>query len=203
LQFAEKSIIYLFAALRPRRGIFEKRSSMKPKINQLFPELEQIEDEELRAKVASTWLEAIEKGEWGIDELESIPFTLLIPDCQVNLVAHTRVVTQTALNVARTLLDFYKEKVEINFDLLIAGAILHKILEYAKERGKVVKSKTGKLLRHPFSGSALAYKHGLPEEVVHMIATHAKEGDGGYRSTEAMIIHYADFINFESLGGKM
>ncbi len=179
---------------------------MKPKINQLFPELEQIKDEELRSKVASTWLEAIEKGDWGIDELESVPFTLLIPDCQVNLVAHTRAVTQTALNVARVLLDFYKEKVEINFDLLIAGAILHdvgKILEYAKEGGKVVKSKTGKLLRHPFSGSALAYKHGLPDEVVHMIATHAKEGDRGSRSTEAMIIHYADFINFESLGGKM
>lgn len=179
---------------------------MKPKINQLFPELEQIKDEELRAKVASTWLEAIEKGEWGIDELESIPFTLLIPDCQVNLVAHTRAVTQTALNVARVLLDSYEKKVRIDFDLLIAGAILHdvgKILEYGKERGEAVKSKTGKLLRHPFSGSALAYKRGLPEEVVHMIATHAREGDGGYRSTEAMIVHYADFINFESLGGKM
>ena len=179
---------------------------MKPKIKELFPELEQIKDEELRAKVASTWLEAIEKGEWGIDELESVPFTLLIPDCKVSLATHTRAVTQTAINVARTLSEFYEKTVKIDFDLLIAGAILHdvgKILEYAKERSKVVKSKTGKLLRHPFSGSALAYKHGLPEEVVHMIATHAKEGDGGYRSTEAMIIHYADFINFESLGGKM
>ncbi|UCB52297.1 MAG: HD domain-containing protein [Candidatus Zixiibacteriota bacterium] len=179
---------------------------MKPKIKQLFPELEQIKDEELRAKVASTWLEAIEKGEWGITELEKVPFTLLIPDCKVNLVDHTRAVTQTALRVAGALLEFYKEKIKIDLDLLIAGAILHdvgKILEYAKQRGKAVKSRTGKLLRHPFSGSALAYKHGLPEEVVHMIATHAREGDGGYRSVEAMIVHYADFINFESLGGKM
>jgi putative nucleotidyltransferase with HDIG domain len=206
LQFAEKRIIYRVALLRPRQAIFKKRNSMKPRINQLFPELEQIEDEELRAKVASTWLEAIEKGEWGITELEKVPFTLLIPECSVNLVDHTRAVTQTALRVAGALLDFYKGKVEIDLDLLIAGGILHdvgKILEYGKEKGKAVKSKTGKLLRHPFSGAALAYKHGLPEEVVHMIATHAKEGDGGYRSTEAMIIHYADFINFESLGGKM
>ena len=179
---------------------------MKPKINQLFPELEEIKDEGLRTKVASTWLEAIEKGDWGIDELETVPFTLLIPDCTTDLVAHTRAVTQTAINVARTLSEFYKKKVEIDLDLLIAGGILHdvgKILEYGKEQGKAVKSKTGKLLRHPFSGAALAYKHGLPEEVIHMIATHAREGDGGYRSTEAMIIHYADFINFESLGGKM
>ena len=206
MQSAEKSIIYLVTVLRPKRAVFKKRESMKPKIYQLFPELEQIKDEGLRTKVASTWLEAIERGDWGIDELKEVPFTLLISDCKIDLVTHTRAVTQTAINVASALSEFYKKKVEIDLDLLIAGGILHdvgKILEYGKEQGKAVKSKTGKLLRHPFSGAALAYKHGLPEEVVHMIATHAKEGDGGYRSTEAMIIHYADFINFESLGGKM
>ena len=96
---------------------------MKPKINQLFPELEQIKDDELRSKVASTWLEAIEKGEWGIDELTSVPFTLLIPDCKVDLVTHTRAVTQTAINVARTLSEFYKKKVKIDLDLLIAGGL--------------------------------------------------------------------------------
>jgi len=179
---------------------------MKEKITKFFPEINQIKDENLRKQVVSTWEEAIKEGGWKIEELESIPFTLLIPDCRIDLVTHTRAVTQTALKVAGVLIDFYEEKVEIALDLLIAGAILHdvgKILEYAKEGNKVVKSKTGKLLRHPFSGSALAYKHGLPKEVIHMIATHAKEGNGGYRCIEAMIIHYADFINFESLGGKM
>ena len=179
---------------------------MKAEITKLFPEIEQIKDEKLRAKVVSTWEEAIKQGGWLIEQLETIPFTLLIPDCRINLVTHTRAVTQTALKVAGVLKDFYKERVKIDFDLLTAGAILHdvgKLLEYAKDKDRVVKSRTGKLLRHPFSGSALAYKHGLPEEVIHMIATHAREGDGGYRSTEAMIIHYADYINFESLGGKM
>jgi putative nucleotidyltransferase with HDIG domain len=187
-------------------GIFEKRIGMKAEIKKLFPEIEQIKDKNLRDQVVSTWEETIEKSGWRIEDLETIPFTLLIPECKINLVTHTRAVTQTALKIAGVLSEFYKEKVEINSDFLIAGAILHdvgKLTEYAKDQGKVVKSRTGKLLRHPFSGSALAYKHGLPEEVIHMIATHAREGDGGYRSTEAMIIHYADFINFESLGGKM
>ena len=179
---------------------------MTAKIVKLFPEIEQIKNKNLRGQVVSTWEEAINEGGWRIEELDTIPFTLLIPDCKINLVTHTRAVTQTALKVAGVLLEFYKEKVEINFDLLIAGGILHdvgKLTEYTKDQDKVVKSKTGKLLRHPFSGSALAYKHGLPKEVIHMIATHAKEGNGGYRSVEAVIIHYADFINFESLGGKM
>jgi len=179
---------------------------MKPEIEKLFPEIEQMKDEKLQEQVISTWEEAIEKGGWRMEDMNSIPFTLLIPDCKISLITHTRAVTQTALKIADVLLNFYKDKVQINLDLLIAGAILHdvgKILEYAKDKDKIVKSKTGKLLRHPFSGSALAYKHELPDEVVHIIATHAKEGDGGYRSIEAMIVHYADFINFESLGGKV
>ena len=179
---------------------------MTAKIVKLFPEIGQIKDENLRAQVVSTWEEAIDEGGWRIEELKTIPFTLLIPECKINLITHTRAVTQTALQIASVLSEFYKEKVEINIDFLIAGTILHdvgKLVEYAKDKDRVVKSKTGKLLRHPFSGSALAYKHGLPDEVVHMIATHAREGDGGYRCVEAMIIHYADFINFESLGGKM
>ena len=179
---------------------------MKAEIVKLYPEIEQIKDEKLKGQVISTWEEAIEKGGWRIEDMNNIPFTLLIPDCKISLITHTRAVTQTALKIADVLSDFYKDKVQINLDLLIAGAILHdvgKILEYAKDKDKIVKSKTGKFLRHPFSGSALAYKHGLPDEVVHIIATHAKEGDGGYRSIEAMIVHSADFINFESLGGKV
>jgi putative nucleotidyltransferase with HDIG domain len=179
---------------------------MKKQIRELFPEIAQIKNEKLKQQVISTWEEAIKEGGWQLEDLESIPFTLLIPDCPVDLIAHTKGVIQTAIKVAGVLLDSYKDRVKIDFDVLIAGAILHdvgKITEYVREGKKVVKSRSGKLLRHPFSGAALAYKHGLPQEVIHMIATHAKEGDGGYRTTEAMIVHYADFINFESLGGKV
>jgi len=41
----------------------------------------------------------------------------------------------------------------------------------------------------------------LPEKVVHAIAVHAKEGDGGYRCPEAVIVHHADFMNFEPIKG--
>jgi putative nucleotidyltransferase with HDIG domain len=179
---------------------------MKNEIINLIPEINQINNEDLKKKVISVWEEAIKQGGWKIEDLGKIPFTLLIPDCKVSLIEHTRAVTHTALEIAKVILKFYKEKIKIDFDLLLAGGLLHdvgKLLEYASVDGKITKSKTGKFLRHPFSGSALAYKHGLPDEVVHMIATHAKEGEGGYRSIEAMIIHYADFINFESLGGKV
>jgi putative nucleotidyltransferase with HDIG domain len=178
---------------------------MKSEIVRLLPEIEQIEDQKVKEQVIATWEDAVARGGWLIKELGEIPFTLLIPECSISIITHTRAVTHTSIEVAKVLLNFYKDQEKINRNILIAGAILHdvvKIVEYAKEKDKIVKSKTGKFLRHPFSGSALAYQHGLPDEVVHIIATHAHEGDGAYRSVEAIIVHYADFINFESLGGK-
>jgi hypothetical protein len=38
--------------------------------------------------------------------------------------------------------------------------------------------------------------------VVHIIASHSFEGDRTPRSVEAILVHHADFANFEALGGK-
>lgn len=174
-------------------------------LGRLFPEIEKIKDQGLRGKVTATWEEGIRLGGWSEEDLEKIPFTLLLPDCPASLVEHTRAVTNTALMMAVAMKDFYGDELKIDFDILVAGGLLHdvgKLLEYSKSGGKIVKSKGGKLLRHPFSGANLAYKNGLPDEVVHIIASHAHEGDRGYRSVEAILINHADFANFESLGGK-
>jgi hypothetical protein len=40
---------------------------------------------------------------------------------------------------------------------------------------------------------------GLPDDVVHIIAAHAGEGDKVRRTPEATIVHKSDFMNFESL----
>jgi hypothetical protein len=53
------------------------------------------------------------------------------------------------------------------------------------------------MLRHPFSGVALAFKHEIPYEVMHIIAVHSKEGDFVRRSPEAIIYHHAEFADFE------
>ena len=55
---------------------------------------------------------------------------------------------------------------------------------------------TGKYLRHPFSGVSLAEECGLPPEVCHIIAAHAGEGDHVKRTTEAYVVHHADFMTF-------
>jgi hypothetical protein len=91
-------------------------------------------------------------------------------------------------------------------DVLIAGAILAdvgKLLEYEMKEGKSVQGNYGKYLRHPFSGVSLAEACDVPPEVCHIIATHAGEGDMVKRTTEAYIVHHADFMTFEPFRNRL
>jgi putative nucleotidyltransferase with HDIG domain len=165
----------------------------------VFPELEWISDASLRRKVADVWDEATQRGGWDDDEIEQIPFTLLVSAGGVTLTQHTRLVT----NLCRSIAEQMKGMggFDIDDERLIAGALLHdvgKMLEYRKDGGEVQVSRSGKFLRHPLSGMGLAMKGDLPEEVCHIIAVHSREGEGSYRSPEAVILHHADFIAFET-----
>lgn len=175
---------------------------MKKKIQAMLPELQLIQDSQLREKTITVWLKALKQGAWKPEDLKEIPFTLLIVHTDVNLLDHTRAVTLTALQIADVLMEAYKEKIKIHRDYLLSGSLLHdvgKLFEYKKDKGKFVKSREGDLLRHPISGAAFAFKYGLPQEVIHIIAAHSKEGDGSRRTIEAIIVNHADFVNFDVL----
>jgi hypothetical protein len=173
---------------------------MRKELQEIWPEIEWIEDVALREKVYETWEYALEQSVLTGEDLQEIPFTLLIKDCQVTFMEHKRAVVHIAVDSARAMQRFFGDKLPINMDYLIAGAILidvGKLIEYVKDGEAAVVGKTGKLLRHPFTGVALAMRSGVPDEVCHMIATHSKEGDLGNRTTESLIIHHADFMSFE------
>ncbi len=175
---------------------------MKEELLELIPEFNLIEDGDLREKVIKVWLKAMNEGGWNVDDLNHIPFTLLLENCPFSFAEHTRGVVKTAINTINVFGEVYGDKVKINRDYLIAGAILHdvgKLVEYVRKEGKVVKSDAGKSLRHPFSGVGLCYDEGIPHEIMHMIATHSKEGDLGKRTAESVVINHADFANFEIL----
>lgn len=173
----------------------------RDQVRAALPELEEIEDDGLREKTLDVWTDAMALGGWEMNDLKDIPFTLLV-ETKVSLLDHTRAVTRTAIAMHDAMSSFYGGAMPMSRDYLVSGGILHdvgKLLEYRRLGDKFVKSEVGKDLRHPFSGTALAYKHGIPSAVCHLIAVHAKEGDGARRTPEAVIIHYADFVNFESL----
>lgn len=174
---------------------------MNDSILKLWPELEWIEDESLREKTANTWELALERSALRSEDLEIIPFTLLCgPDLKVSFMAHKRCVVHIARASGEKMNEFFGSDLPVNMDVLIAGAILAdvgKLLEYElDENNKAVQGKYGQYLRHPFSGVSLAEECGVPPEVCHIIAAHAHEGELVKRSTEAYIVHHADFMTF-------
>ncbi len=174
---------------------------MTEEIKKLWPELEWISDPDLREKTARTWEVALERSVLTAEDLNRIPFTLLCgPDLKVTFMDHKRCVVHVARDAGMKMNEFFRNDLPVNMDVLISGAILAdvgKMLEYELDAsGKAVQGKYGQYLRHPFSGVSLAEECGVPPEVCHIIAAHAHEGDLVKRTTEAYIVHHADFMTF-------
>lgn len=175
---------------------------MSDQVLRLLPEINEISDQDLRQKVIACWTEAMEYRNWTVEELESIPFTLLADNVRIFFIEHVRTCARMAMAVNSVLDQAYGDrKTPVNRDYLAAGALLAdvgKLFEFDKKPdGSVFKSNFGKHLRHPFSGVGLAFKHQVPSEVMHVIAVHSKEGSGEQRSPEAIIFHHVDFIDFD------
>lgn len=180
-------------------------SKTTERIAVLFPELMDIRDAGLRDKVAAVWEEAITTGcggkGWTHEELRAIPFTLLAGKIDLRYVEHLRSCALQCMAIADVLGTIFGDRIPINRDHLLAGSLLADVgkpLEFDKDsNGKVIKGHFGDMLRHPFSGVALCYKHGIPAEVMHIVATHSHEGDKVQRSIESIIFHHADFVDFD------
>lgn len=177
-----------------------RAATLAEAVRQLWPELEWVEDIGLRDKTARTWEVAFEMSPLSPDDLNRIPFTLLVPNCPTTFMEHKRCVVHIARRSAEAMAQFMGGTLKIDMDVVVAGAILAdvgKLLEYEVANGHARQSQRGELLRHPFSGVALAMQCGLPDAVCHIIAAHAAEGNLVRRSTEALIVHHADFMAYE------
>jgi len=148
---------------------------MREAVERLWPEIDWIQDADLKEAVTQTWIRS----------LEDSPL-----DCVVHI----------ARRSAEAMDEFLGRGLPIDMDTVIAGAILAdvgKVLEYEKVDGEARQSARGKYLRHPFTGVAVAMACGVPDDVCHIIATHAGEGNMVKRTTEAWIVHHADFMSYE------
>ena len=173
---------------------------MNKNILKLWPEIEWIGNKELAQKTAQAWEYAIEKSVLSAEDLEKIPFSLLIKNCDVSFMNHKRTCVQLAVDIAKRMMENFGDEITIDMDTLISGAILidiGKLIEYEIVNGKLGTSNFGTIVRHPFSGVAIADRFDLPAEVQHIIGTHSKEGDLGKRTVESIIVHHADFVSFE------
>lgn len=171
-----------------------------PDLTTLIPEFNEIQDDDLRQRTLAVWEEALEIGGWSLDELSRMPFTLLAEDVQVSFPEHVRTVCRLCLAMENVLKDAYGDRFAIVRDTLVAGALLAdvgKLIEFREKDGEYEWGSMYKYLRHPFTGVGLCFKHGIPEAVMHIVATHSWEGDKFKRRPESIIFHHADFTDFD------
>ncbi len=177
-------------------------------VARLFPALLHIDNPSLRSRVAACWIDAMASGNGGLgwteEQLRRLPFTLKAGENGMLFVEHLNSCAEQCRAIAGVLTATFGDRVPIDRDVLIAGALLAdigKLFELqVDQRGNASQSLGGRLVRHPFSGVAIAARHAIPDEVLHIIACHSHEGDRVERSIECIVFHHADFVDFDIAG---
>lgn len=167
-------------------------------VRALFPELAEIGDRDLATSVVEIWAETWKESPW--DRIEDAPKNPETVDPRHKLVPHTRAVTVQGIAMAKAVQQFHD--IPVNLDYVIAGCNLHdvsKLLEYAPQGGGSGKSEFGALVQHAAYGVHKALAHGLPLELVHIVGSHTTQSRLAPRTTEAIIVYYADYADSDAL----
>jgi putative nucleotidyltransferase with HDIG domain len=160
-------------------------------VNQWFPLISQIKDDLIRQKVIRLWVRIWRES--GYKDLVEAPNLPSEENLDENVVSHTNGVTRAALALASQLQEYYK--IPIDFDVLLAAAILHDIdkpVTLGKGLNGVNRSELGKNIPHGVYGAHVALQEGIPPSIVHIIFTHTKNSTLKPSSIEGTIIYHAD-----------
>lgn len=174
---------------------------MKKDLNiiEVFPEIEMIQDLQLRQSVIAVWEKLWEESAW--EDIMDLPCSTHKTDYPH--VIHNRSVVRMAVQVAETLKEFHK--VEVDMDHLVAAALLQdasKLVEYEPDgNGGCVMSKRGKLFMHSFYGGHVALELGVPEEIVQTIVTHSPDSPVFPQTLICKILFYVDQTDMAAIGG--
>jgi len=169
----------------------------KQDIERNFPWIEEVQNSTLKEQIYTVWLEVAKDAPY--ERLEDCAFGPQMND--FTLVEHIRGVTKTALAISGVLSD--EHGVAFDRDMLIANCLLHdvsKCVEMARDSsGQVVYTPQGAMLEHAFIGAAVAYKHGLPLELLHVINGHSPHSPVEPQTLEAVIMVLSDLANVDAL----
>jgi hypothetical protein len=96
---------------------------MKEKVKKIWPEINWIKDEELKTKVLDCWVYAIENSVLTPEDLEIIPFSLLIKDCNVTFMNHKRTCVQLSVDIAKKMKQNFGDEIQIDMRKFIKASI--------------------------------------------------------------------------------
>lgn len=168
-------------------------------VQRSLPEVDDIQDPELRAKVVEAWAFALSQTEFtAIEQLRASGGPTSPPMKQGTQADHLRGVARMAVALADAL-EGVVGPLGIDRDLLLACALCHDVgkpFEFSprnQARWQATPAAAGyPSLRHPVYGAHVALTVGLPEAVAHAAAAHSAEGERVVRSLENTIVNIAD-----------
>jgi putative nucleotidyltransferase with HDIG domain len=173
---------------------------LRARVRAELPEVEEIRDPELGAKVVEAWALALASSSFrAIGDIEPSGNPGVNTLRRGRQTDHIRGVTRMALAMAAEL-QAQLPDLELDRDLLIAGALCHDVgkpWEFDpdnRRRWEAAPRAAGlPSVRHPAFGVHVCFTVGLPEEVAHCAAAHSGEGELVVRSLENTIVHHADY----------
>jgi 23S rRNA maturation-related 3'-5' exoribonuclease YhaM len=168
---------------------------MDSQIEEVFPELDEIEDDELRQQVVRSYEITIEEGEF--DPLTDAPWGPHFEEAgDQRLVTHVREVVAISIAVTDCMMGL--RRIDVNRDYVVAGALVHdisKFFEYAGDTPTNIRN----LLVHPHFCVYVLEKANIPVEVQHIAISHTGRSSIKPNTMEARIVSKSDWLAAESI----
>ena len=167
-------------------------------IEEVFPEIETIEDDSLRTGVSTAWTTAAGINGLEVADLSEVPW---LPPVQRDLdiaaedallVDHVRDVASCAVGLAESLLA-RDDDLELDLDTVIAGALVHDVSKLYEFDGMET-TEVGRLLGHPYYGVAVVSRANLPVDIAHVVLSHSSRTAVEPATLEAEIVRRADEV---------
>ncbi|MFC4406036.1 HD domain-containing protein [Haloarchaeobius iranensis] len=162
-------------------------------VRDAYPELDRIEDDDLRDKVVEAWTLGLERGGW--QDIADIPYAWNIHE--VTNVEHVRGVTKIAIESAEVQRNFHGA--DPDMDVIVAACLLHdvgKAYEYVDFVDAELLDEpdrehyASEEIPHSISGYALAHEVGCPLAVQRAIPHFL--GEVPTRTMEAELVKSAN-----------
>ena len=161
-------------------------------IEAIFPEIQQMDDQVLRAQVIDVWQELWSQSRWlSFDDLPTSK------EIAYPAKPHSQCVLTMALSIA----DAFERHhgLKVNRNVLIAAAILQdasKVVEYdPTPEGSVKHTEIGKNFPHAFWCAHVALSKGVPLSVCNIIMMHSPTATKFPDSIEGKILYYVDQLD--------
>lgn len=164
--------------------------TLEKQVEEALPELQEIEDDGLRRKVIQIWVNAAEDN--GYDDVNHIPFSTKEGLESESKIGHT----QEVARVATAIVDAVRAQrdVEIDRDLVIAGALLHDVAKPYEVAGF---GDWG--ITHPIYGVHLLADAGLSQHLQHIVLAHTPRTKVEPKTLEAELVRLADLVGAQTL----